>query len=600
VIARTVTYYNAGNTPVTLTAAADMTGPDGKDAPTGMFTLSATAIVVPAGGQTAITLTADTRVAGPDGQYIGRVVATGGDIYVGTPVAVEREAESYDLAVSAIGRDGKPPSFFSATVHPGGDLIDEDGDGTAAIRLPRGEYAVTSIIDTGAESPTSSSTLLAAPRVSLTGDRKLMLDARAAKPVEVSAPRTTASLAIGYVAATVIADDQGYTDGIITRGGYQGIYTGQVGPSGDSRRFNSFVYGEWLEPGEFGDFVDSPYVYHLTWFRPGGVFDGLIRHPREQDLATVRVRHLSPPGRVGEEGTHAAPIDAAPGEDERMITPAGFFRFQLPMTRTEFYTTDGLQWLTPFTQYRAADGQPELTGGATWRTYRRDTYQERWGVGVFGPSVPKPDFPGRWVRQYADALVVRVPVFTDGMPGHFGFLASDSAHTTLYRDGQRVVESNQAGSVTYRAPSVSVSYRVDTELTQSSYDTSTRITASWCFRSMPVTGTGSVSLPVMAVRFIPKLDDTSRAPAGVFYPIPISVERQPGAPTANLASLRVEVSYDDGQVWQPVALAATPSGWNAQLHHPAKGYVSLRAYAADAEGNSVKQTIIRAYGLRNG
>jgi hypothetical protein len=257
VTARTVTYYNAGNTPVTLAVAADMTGPDGKDAPTRMFTFSATAIVVPAGGQTAITLTADTRVAGPDGQYIGRVVATGGDVYVGTPVAVEREAESYDLAVSAIGRDGKPPSSFSATVHPGGDLIDEDGDGTATIRLPRGEYAVTSIIDTGAESPTSSS----------------------------------------------------------------------------------------------------------------------------------------------EEGTHAAPIDAAPGEDERTITPAGFFRFQLPMTRTEFYTTDGLQWLTPFTQYRAADGQPELTGGATWRTYRRDTYQDRWGVGVLGPSVPKPDFPGRWVPR---------------------------------------------------------------------------------------------------------------------------------------------------------------------------------------------------------
>ena len=62
--------------------------------------------------------------------------------------------------------------------------------------------------------------------------------------------------------------------------------------------------------------------------------------------------------------------------------------------------------------------------------------------------------------------------------------------------------------------------------------------------------------------------------------------------------LTVDVSYDDGQSWRRAPLVRTGQGWLARLVHPESGFVSLRAKAVDAHGNSVEQTIIRGYRLR--
>jgi hypothetical protein len=65
-----------------------------------------------------------------------------------------------------------------------------------------------------------------------------------------------------------------------------------------------------------------------------------------------------------------------------------------------------------------------------------------------------------------------------------------------------------------------------------------------------------------------------------------------------LASLTVQVSYDDGETWQRVVPRRTGSDWLALVQNPDRGFVSLRAVAVDADGNSVDQTIIRAYRIR--
>ncbi|WP_243866989.1 hypothetical protein [Actinophytocola oryzae] len=60
--------------------------------------------------------------------------------------------------------------------------------------------------------------------------------------------------------------------------------------------------------------------------------------------------------------------------------------------------------------------------------------------------------------------------------------------------------------------------------------------------------------------------------------------------------LSVEVSYDEGTSWQRVPVDAKLV---ATLRHPAAAAsVSLRASATDADGNTVRQTVIRAYTLR--
>ena len=107
-LVRPLTYRNDGATDIRLSLRPEVTGPDGRPAPAGMFTLDTTSVVVPAGGEAVVTLTADTRVAGPDGLYSGRIAATGDGLAMTTPIAVEREVESYDLTLRAIDRKGRP------------------------------------------------------------------------------------------------------------------------------------------------------------------------------------------------------------------------------------------------------------------------------------------------------------------------------------------------------------------------------------------------------------------------------------------------------------------------------------------------------------
>jgi hypothetical protein len=58
------------------------------------------------------------------------------------------------------------------------------------------------------------------------------------------------------------------------------------------------------------------------------------------------------------------------------------------------------------------------------------------------------------------------------------------------------------------------------------------------------------------------------------------------------------VSYDDGQLWQPVTLTRTAAGrYRVSFDAPAGVDVTLRFSASDAAGNSINETIINAYSV---
>jgi hypothetical protein len=65
----------------------------------------------------------------------------------------------------------------------------------------------------------------------------------------------------------------------------------------------------------------------------------------------------------------------------------------------------------------------------------------------------------------------------------------------------------------------------------------------------------------------------------------------------------LQVSYDDGATWTDVPVQAiADQRFAATYTQPeasaTSGYVSLRVEATDGDGNSVDQTLIRAYRLR--
>ncbi len=77
-VTKKLTYRNLGTEDVTLKLTSTATGPKGKAAPAGFFTLGASTLTVPAGGTASVDVTADTRLGGTvDGAYSAYVVAAG-------------------------------------------------------------------------------------------------------------------------------------------------------------------------------------------------------------------------------------------------------------------------------------------------------------------------------------------------------------------------------------------------------------------------------------------------------------------------------------------------------------------------------------------
>ncbi|GAA3482898.1 hypothetical protein [Streptomyces yanii] len=78
----------------------------------------------------------------------------------------------------------------------------------------------------------------------------------------------------------------------------------------------------------------------------------------------------------------------------------------------------------------------------------------------------------------------------------------------------------------------------------------------------------------------------------------VAASHLPGT-TAAIGKPSLAVSYDDGATWQRPELDRDGSGWRTALHTPkSAGFVTLRVTARDAAGNSVSQTLTRAFGLR--
>jgi hypothetical protein len=125
----------------------------------------------------------------------------------------------------------------------------------------------------------------------------------------------------------------------------------------------------------------------------------------------------------------------------------------------------------------------------------------------------------------------------------------------------------------------------------------TSMDASWTFHSAPAADPQQiVMLPLFVVRATGPIDENDVAPAGTPYLLSLTIERQAKAPAPPLSQLDLEVSYDDGQSWRPAPSAFLGDrGVALVFHPPGSGFVSLRFSTSDADGNTLKQTVLRAY-----
>ncbi|MFC0528016.1 S8 family serine peptidase [Phytohabitans kaempferiae] len=594
---KTITYHNGGTADVTLDLAVSALGPDGEPAPAGLFTPSATSLTVPAGGQAQVTVTADTRVAGPDGLYSGHLVATGGTTEVRTPVGVHKEVESYNVTVSLVDANGQP-SVDGSGLLLGLDKFRTydlyDPGGTATVRVPRGSYNLSAYLRTPRTEESSDVSFQVRPVFEVTADVAVTLDARDGEPVSTTVPEPSATPALIDVTFSHETPEAGYGVGVIADT-FEGLTTAHIGPPA-GEAFTSYVASQWAKGNGEGDFRDSPYFYAIAEGFSGRLPTGYTKHVRKGELATVRQDFgTAADGLFGERLLFPV-LAPNTGSSARAIPT------ELPGKRVEYLYTKGVRWSPELWISKPSEdpeGFPEpqeyfFQAPVQYRPGKQ--YTDTWHTGPFGPVLPLPE---SGVSRTGDLIIVDVSLYGD-RAGHVGYSWTDTSRTALYRNGELVGETDCSACGVFEVPPRKAGYRLEVADTRSVGDLTTEVRGVWTFRSGHVPGEDVVAkLPLSVVRFAPRLDADNAAPAGRRYEIPVTVQRQPGAPDGKVTSLTVDVSYDDGKSWQRASLRRGGDGWVASVRHPgAAGFVSLRAASTDSGGNTVTQTVVRAYRLR--
>ncbi|MFG1715818.1 S8 family serine peptidase [Micromonospora sp. NPDC049203] len=593
-ISRTVTYRNGGDAPITLDLSTEFTGPGGRSAPAGMLTLSASRLTVPAGGSAQVTVVVDTRLGGADGYWTGRLVARAGDAVAVTPLAVDREVESYDLTVTHRDRSGALTGGYYTSLlglDDGSYRDVYDADGESRIRVPKGRYGVQSLIF-GDGDQGSEATFLAQPELVVAGNQRLTLDARRAKPIRTTVPqRGAAPLLIDLTAAWNFGDY--YATFGLWADRFEGLYSAQLGRTVSDKVFVGSLASQWVEPTAP---ERSPYFYGLNDLFPGRFPTGFVRHYRPAELAVVTNRFAA--GYTGMENE----LVVYPEPDYNMGGSAIVLPVQVPGKRIDHLSTVRTRWSAELAfGERDEEGwlEPRAVLERVPTRYRAGhTYRDEWNKAPFGPSFPQPRWPEEGITRTGDLMVVSLPVYSDAA-GHPGVSLNDTEQTRLYRNGTLFAESPYPGYGEFTVPPGAANYRLEAVAKRGFTDLSTEVSASWTFRSKRVPGDVPARLPAMAVRFTPPLAVDSSAPAGRTFTVPVTVRRQPGAPSGRVVALTVDVSYDGGKTWRKAALKKQGGAWTATVRHPAgPGYASLRATARDDAGNTVTQRIIQAYRLR--
>ncbi|MDT7729257.1 MAG: hypothetical protein QOI21_5833 [Actinomycetota bacterium] len=582
-LTKTLTYRNEGAEPVTLDLSVTATGPDGKAAPEGVFTVEQPQLTVPAGGEASTTVSADTRAGTLTGVYSANVTASGGGQTVRTAAAVENEIESYELTFEHIAPDGTPATLYkSHLVGVGGlgkgrwtDLA--SGTGTDTIRLPKGRYFVSTSFYLLTGSTWTGAAVINQSDLQLDHDTKVTVDARTAKPVDITPPDPKATSLSGYVGAEITTPEY-YTS------------AAWLVPNFKTFAFRTAHLGPDAAPGELRQRIQATFLddataceYHLAYEAAGTRYtDGFVRSPQSGELATISTRLGSPaPGKRGYLIVQADTGNGPTGA-EYLVSRT------LPYEGTVYVNTDNTtRWLLDHRRYDVATNLFEAQYLSPYTAYEPGkSYQRAFNIGVFGPNLGA----GQGLSRTGDEITGTVPLFADS-DGNSVPLTYASAETSLTRNGTEVGTDDDplTGAASFTVPADNAVYRLTTTATRAAgTPVSSKVTVSWTFRSQHVAE--RTALPTSVVRFAPPLAGDSTATAGTTLKIPVTA--QGAAAGRTLAVLLVYASYDEGAhwTWLPVI------GGKVSVKTPAAGTgVSLRATAVDTKGNTVDQTVYRAY-----
>jgi subtilisin family serine protease len=202
--------------------------------------------------------------------------------------------------------------------------------------------------------------------------------------------------------------------------------------------------------------------------------------------------------------------------------------------------------------------------------------------------------------RQGDKITLSIPMFADSDPANASvFDRTNLGSTVLLKDGKEIGRRNDRPALgTFDVPRGPGRYTLIADANRPQSSTmvpplSTKTRAEWTF----TTGGGTndrAALPLLDVRFDIPLDDHNTAIAGKPLSSKVTVAHQPGSRQSWVRDVSVEISFDEGKTWQRVNVR----GDRLDLPAGPAGFASLRATARDTDGNSVTETITRAYAIK--
>ncbi|KRF17653.1 hypothetical protein ASG90_04615 [Nocardioides sp. Soil797] len=330
---------------------------------------------------------------------------------------------------------------------------------------------------------------------------------------------------------------------------------------------------------------DSRYTYDVVQVSKDRVPRKVVHEVTKHNSATVTARYHE---MGGEPWAKEQRFAWRPWQDHTIVESQR--ELHTPLTRTETISSGSADtlWRQHVLHLFSWDSMNPITTGAVHalRTYRpgeRVTYD--WFGPVVRPVVTEASRAGNQVT-------LKVPELA-GADGTT-YDRAKSAETTmeLFEDGDSIAAGDRAWGA-YAVGDDPADYRLELSVDRTndaSWEFSTHTDSTWRFHSARPRH-GSVDLPLLHVDY-----DT---PAGLDHQVTAGSRERLSLTVDGARDVRTWVSYDDGSTWQELALKhSSHEAWSARVAHPRSAdHVSLRVRATDRRGNSVDQTVLRAYGI---
>ncbi|WP_282695644.1 S8 family peptidase [Streptomyces sp. CC208A] len=272
-----------------------------------------------------------------------------------------------------------------------------------------------------------------------------------------------------------------------------------------------------------------------------------------------------------------------------------------PGSRTEYYTPGDTVWqqLTgssfPFGELMVGDRHAYTPG---------ERRTEHWYDGIIVPTAPRDDSgaPVLVAERQGDLIGFANAMWGDGShhaePGSFG----DIGNLRLRRDGETIGETGWPFGV-FEVPAEPGTYELEQntmKIGNRNWARSTSVRSIWKFTSRLDETVYSQSIPILFPRYDLPVDGLKTLAATDGQRIRLGATGHAGYKVGALASASLSYSYDGGGTWTEARVTQADGEWIATVNHAgATGKpVTLKAELTDANGNSVTQTVVRAYDVR--